>query len=108
MDKKKEDKTPSIYKEMDLPRKEVEDTLPMEEKSYEGALPQQPIPKKEEDYLNLNPSQSPQTQTPYSQPLMFGDEGKENLVADLLKVDWERVEHIIRGHKPQVDDKGNE
>lgn len=106
--KKEENKTPDIYKEMDLPRKEVEDTLPLEQKSYEETLPKQPIPKKEEDYLNLNPPQSPQTQTPYSQPLMFGDEGKENLVADLLKVDWERVEHIIRGHKPQVDDKGNE
>lgn len=106
--KKEESKTPNIYKEMDLPQKEVEDTLPIEQPSYEESLPKQLPPKKGEDYLNLNPPQSPQAQTPYSQPLMFGDEGKENLVADLLKVDWERVEHIIRGHKPQVDDKGNE
>ncbi|KKM88840.1 hypothetical protein LCGC14_1254740, partial [marine sediment metagenome] len=84
-----------IEKEMSTPYNEVMETLPMEEKSYEEALP----PQKEEDYLDVDTSQQ-QTPKTYSQPLMFGDEAKENLIADLLKVDWERVEHIIRGHKP--------
>ena len=100
MNKKKE---VSIYDEMNLPLDELKKTLPMEEKSYEEALP----PQKEEDYLDVDTSQQ-QTPKNYSQPLMFGDEAKENLIADLLKVDWERVEHIIRGHKPQIDDEGNE
>ena len=92
-----------IEKEMSTPYNEVMETLPMEEKSYEEALP----PQKEEDYLDVDTSQQ-QTPKTYSQPLMFGDEAKENLIADLLKVDWERVEHIIRGHKPKIDDEGNE
>ena len=40
--KNKENKTPNIYTEMNLPRQEVEDTLPMEEKSYEESLPKLP------------------------------------------------------------------
>ena len=100
--KKEQKKEVSIYDEMDLPKKEVESTLPIEQQSYEEAVPKQPIQKPKEDYLDIDPSQSQQTQKNFSQPLMFGDEAKENLIADLLKVDWERVEHIIRGHKPQI------
>ena len=99
----------SIYEEMETPLEEVKKTLPLEESSYEEGLPKQPTQKpNEEDYLDMDNSQSQQTPKNYSQPLMFGDETKENLVADLLKVDWERVEHIIRGHKPKIDDEGNE
>lgn len=89
------------YDEMDLPMNEVEETLPFEE------LPKKEK-KKESDYLNEIPKSKVDYPQHPSQPLMFGGEEKENLIIDLLKVDWERVEHIIRGHKPQVDDEGNE
>ena len=103
--KEKEIKPQSIYDEMDFPKEEVKQTLPLEEPSYEGAIPDQQPPKPEKDYLDDFPSQQQPNKKEYSQPLMFGDEAKENLIADLLKVDWERVEHIIRGHKPKVDEK---
>ncbi|KKN67323.1 hypothetical protein LCGC14_0461870 [marine sediment metagenome] len=106
--KEKEIKPQSIYDEMKFPAEEVAKTLPLEEPSYEGAIPDQPPLKPEKDYLDDFPSQQQQPKKEYSQPLMFGDEAKENLIADLLKVDWERVEHIIRGHKPKVGDDGSE
>lgn len=102
--KNEEIKPPNIYEEMDFSREEVERTLPMEEPSYEKAIPDQPQ-KPEEDYLDDFPSPIQPHQKEHSQPLMFSGEEKENLIADLLKVDWERVEHIIRGHKPKVDPK---
>lgn len=109
MAKKKEGevKPKGIYEEMDFPAEEVRQTLPIEEPSYEEAISDQPPPKQEKDYLEEFPSQT-QPQKQYSQPLMFSGEEKENLIADLLKVDWERVEHIIRGHKPKIDKDGNE
>jgi len=102
----------SVYDEMKFSRKEVEETLPIEEKSYEENLPEgnQPerIQPKKNDYLdNIQSPQQNQSKNP-SQPMMFNDEGKDNLIENLLKVDWERIEHIIRGHKPKVDKEGNE
>jgi len=105
-------KQQSVYDEMKLSRKEVEETLPLEEKSYEENLPEgnqlegnQPNKK---DYLDsFQPQQQNQSRN-FSQPMMFNEEGKENLIENLLKVDWERIEHIIRGHKPKVDKDGNE
>ena len=99
----KETKPPSIYEEMDFPKEEVKRTLPLEEPSYEEATPNQQPKEPEKDYLDEFPSQTQQPKKEYSQPLMFSGEEKENLIVDLLKVDWERVEHIIRGHKPKVD-----
>lgn len=92
--------------EMRLPAREVEETLPFERVAQ--SPPEEPEEYQEvEDYLeDYVPQQK--TNRHFSQPLMFSDEGKENLISDLLKVDWERVEHIIRGHKPKVDDEGNE
>jgi len=95
----------SIYNEMDMPKQELEETLPIEEKAFEEALPEQ---AEKPDYLDQGPTQQTPNQTNYSQPLMFNDEGKENLIENLLKVDWERIEHIIRGHKPKIDPDGNE
>lgn len=111
MPKKKKEKQISPYQEMDLPKKEVKETLPFEDFNPDENIPKKPIEQDKEpvkDYLDEFPSQQPTGQKQYSQPLMFSDEGKENLIVDLLKVDWERVEHIIRGHKPKVDEEGNE
>lgn len=89
------------YQEMNLPEKESKEGL-------------EDYPKKEQeeqekkDYLDEFPSQQPQGKQQYSQPLMFQNEGKENLIVDLLRVDWQRIEHIIRGHKPKTDESGNE
>ena len=106
--KNKEKKEVSVYDEAEFSRKEVEATLPLEEKSFEEELPEQPEQPKE-DYLDEQPNQQQQqNQKQFSQPMMFNEEGKENLIENLLKVDWVRIEHIVRGHKPKVDDKGNE
>ena len=88
-------------------RQEVEETLPIEEKAYEEELTEreQPQPK---DYLDDFQPQQQGNQKRFSEPMMFNEEGKENLIENLLKVDWERIEHIIRGHKPKVDKEGNE
>ena len=107
--KKEEEKSQGIYEEMEFPAEEVRQTLPLEQPSFEESLPDQSSPKPEKDYLDDFPSQQPPQGKQYSQPLMFSGEEKENLIVDLLKVDWERVEHIIRGHKPKVDkDTGDE
>ncbi len=105
-EKETQPKKISPYEEMDFVKKEIEETLPIEEKSYEEAIPKGSTQQK--DYLDDVPAQQPQPQRQFSQPLMFNDEGRENLIENLLKVDWERIEHIIRGHKPKVDDEGNE
>jgi len=97
-------KQQSVYEEMDFPKKEVEETLPIEEKAYEEELPNQ----EKRDYLDDLPNQQQSNQKNFSQPMMFNEEGKENLIENLLKVDWERIEHIIRGHRPKVDNEGNE
>jgi len=102
--KNKEKKEVNIYDEMEFPRQEVENTLPIEEKAYEEELPNQ---EEKKDYLDDLPNRQ-QGQKQFSQPMMFNDEGKENLIENLLKVDWERIEHIIRGHRPKVDKDGNE
>lgn len=109
MPKKKQTKNISVYEEMNTPQREVEETLPYSYIKEEGKeeTPQRPIQKEETDYLDEIP-QMQRVDRPQSQPLMFSGEAKENLIADLLKVDWERIEHIIRGHKPKVDDEGNE
>lgn len=99
--KKKEVINP--YKEMDFSKKELEETLPFDEP--EEQVETQPEKK---DYLEeFNPQQNNQ-QKQFSQPLMFQNEEKENLIKELLRVDWERIEHIIRGHKPMTDSEGNE
>ena len=96
---------PSVKDEMEFSRKEVEDTLP-----YENIQTEEPQQNNQsnQDYLDNIPQYSNNTPANQSQPLMFQGEGKENLIIDLLKVDWERIEHIIRGHKPKVDKEGNE
>lgn len=105
MPKEKQPKKQSVYEEMDFSRQEVDETLPIEEKAYEEELPNQ----EKKDYLDESPAQQQtQGQKPFSQPMMFSEEGKENLIENLLKVDWERIEHIVRGHKPKVDSEGNE
>lgn len=101
--KKEENIKPiSPYEEMNSVREELEETLPIEPVG-EGI----PEEKEDPDYLDeVNPkSQAPTNQ---SQPLMFSDERTDNLVMWQLRVDWERVEHIVRGHKPMVDKEGNE
>lgn len=93
------------YREMSLPQDEIESTLPYEEVSQVLQPSQQQATKK--DYLDdFTPVQN--TNRNFSQPLMFNDEKDDNLIRNLLRVDWERVEHIIRGHKPKVDAEGNE
>lgn len=90
-----------IYDEMDMAEQELSDTLPIED-------PREIKESKERDYLeDYNPQQQTQN-NPYSQPVMFNNEQDGNLIKNLLSVDWERVEHIVRGHKPKIDDKGNE
>jgi hypothetical protein len=105
MPKKKSLNKLDPYSELDLSKKEIEETLPIEESSDD--LPEE-TGKKQVDYLDEFQSQQPSSQKQYSQPLMFRDEKDENLIKDLLRIDWERVEHIIRGHRPKVDDEGNE
>lgn len=94
------------YKEMDLPQKEIEETLPFEDFAPDDDDDEQEEPRKQEirDYLDNYQDNLNQLPRQQSQPLMFNDEGKENLIKDLLKVDWERIEHIIRGHKPKKDE----
>jgi hypothetical protein len=99
-----EKKEVNVYDEMKSPLEEVRQTLPIEEKAFEEELP---TPEKR-DYLDDLPNQQQKNQKQFSQPMMFNEEGKENLIENLLKVDWERIEHIIRGHRPKVDDEGNE
>jgi len=99
-----EKKEVNVYDEMKSPLEEVRQTLPIEEKAFEEELP---TPEKR-DYLDDLPNQQKDNQKQFSQPMMFDGEGKENLIENLLKVDWERIEHIIRGHRPKVDDEGNE
>jgi len=106
MPKEKQQKPITPAEEMEFSKKELEATLPIEEKAYEEELPEaQP----KEDYLDELPNQQqPQDKKQFSQPMMFNEEGKENLIENLLKVDWVRIEHIVRGHKPKVDKDGNE
>jgi hypothetical protein len=69
------------------------------------------IPKsnKEEKKDYLDDFEEDISQQNRSQPVMFNDEFRtENLVMWQLRVDWDRIEHIIRGHKPKIDEKGNE
>ena len=86
---KKEKKPISPYEEMDIHVKEVNELFGKVAQDYT-----KDIPKKEQlqekDYLDDYDSEPTQNKN-YSQPLMFNNEGKENLIADLLKVDWERV-----------------
>lgn len=105
MVKKKEQK--NVYEEMQESYDEVDNSIPFDApQKYEQEIQESITPQK--DYLDeFNPSQNNQ-QRKYSQPLMFNDEKDENLIKTLLRVDWERVEHIIRGHKPKVDNEGNE
>jgi len=91
--------------EMQFSADEVVETLPLEEKAYEENLPESQPPR---DYLDDLPNQQQQNQQQHSQPMMFNEEGKDNLIENLLKVDWERIEHIVRGHRPKVDKDGNE
>jgi len=96
------------YKEMDDVKKELEETLPFDkiDESQEQEEPERTEVKK--DYLD-DYSQTQNNQKSLNQPLMFNDDGgKDNLIINLLKVDWERIEHIVRGHKPMIDNKGNE
>lgn len=102
---KKEVNKVNPYSEMDFPAQELSETLPIEEIEEPMETPS----TEKKDYLDEFPSQQSQQQNKnFSQPLMFNDENKENLIMNLLKVDWERIEHIIRGHKPRVDQEGNE
>ena len=88
-----------IYDEMDVAEKEINETLPVEASEEK---------EEKEDYLNqYSPQQETQNKS-WSQPVMFNNEQDGNLIKNLLTVDWERVEHIVRGHKPKVDSKGNE
>lgn len=97
MKRKQKEVTPE--EEMETPLRELKDTLPFDE----------PQEQEGRDYLDeFNPQQSQQQNRTPSQPLMFNNERDENLIMNLLKVDWERIEHIIRGHKPKVDKDGNE
>jgi len=91
------------YDEMDFPEKELNETLKLDSKKEVKEEP-----KQEKDYLDEFTPDTNNSQKQFSQPLMFNDEGKDNLILNLLKVDWERIEHIIRGHKPRVDKEGNE
>jgi len=99
MKKNKESFSP--YKEMDIPKREIEETLPFE--NVENS-------DEKRDYLEEfdQADQQVNQSKNYSQPLMFTDERTDNLVMWQLRVDWERVEHIIRGHKPMVDPKTGE
>lgn len=93
------------YKEMQSVAEEVEQTLPYDEP--QESEQQEPTQVKR-DYLDDFNPQPTQQQKQFSQPLMFQDEGKENLIKELLRVDWERIEHIVRGHKPMTNEKGDE
>ena len=86
-----------LNKEMSEPRSEIEETLPIEQ-SPETSEPK----KEEEDYLDYQDKKT-MSQPQYSQPVMFNNEREDNLIKDLLNVDWERIEHIIRGHVPKTD-----
>lgn len=99
MPKKKSNQV-NPYDEMNFPAEEVEQTLPSSYIKQEEPIEPEP---QEKDYLDDFPQQTQKQSRIQSQPLMFSDEGKDNLVINLLKVDWERIEHIIRGHKPKVD-----
>jgi len=91
------------YKEMDAPLKEVEETLPIDETLKENVEE----PKEKYNYLDQMDSEN-NTVPNFSQPVMFNNEKDGNLIKDLLTVNWERIEHIVRGHKPMSDKKGNE
>lgn len=107
MPKDKEPKKISPYEEMESARREVEETLPIEQDAYEDSIPEGKPKQNQRDYLeDYTPQQN--NNRNFSQPLMFNEEGKDNLIADLLKVDWIRIEHIIRGHKPKIDLKSGE
>jgi len=105
MDKQKESK--NVYEEMQESYDEVDSSIPFDApQKHEQEIKESIEPEK--DYLDeFNPQQN-NSQRKFSQPLMFNDEKDENLIKNLLRVDWERVEHIIRGHKPRIDDEGNE
>jgi hypothetical protein len=100
---KKESNQVNPYDEMDFPEQELNETLKLDSKKEVKEEP-----KQEKDYLDDFTPENNNQQKQFSQPLMFNDEGKDNLILNLLKVDWERIEHIIRGHKPRVDTEGNE
>lgn len=100
---KKESNQVNPYDEMDFPEQELNETLKLDSKKQ---IKEEP--KQEKDYLDDFTPETNGSQKQFSQPLMFNDDGKDNLVLNLLKVDWERIEHIIRGHKPKIDEDGNE
>ncbi len=105
MVKKKKETKPkqqSVYEEMEFPMEELKQTLPIEEPQPESEISEQ-----EQDYLD-SPSPTDTQNKNFSQPLMFSEDKTDNLVMWQLRVDWERIEHIIRGHKPKVDEEGNE
>lgn len=108
MVKKKEKKMITPEEEMRFSAQEVAETLPTKYIKEEPSKETSPSQKEESDYLMDYQPQGQNIPKDHSQPLMFNDEGKENLIVDLLKVDWERVEHIIRGHKPKVSPDGTE
>ena len=104
-------KQPKInpYKEVESAQNEMGEIIDQINQDEE---PEQEMETQEQkkDYLDeFTPQTSQPSNKHYSQPLMFsGEEKDENLVKSLMRVDWERIEHIIRGHKPKVDDEGNE
>jgi len=91
MSKSKQPKQITPAEEMKFSEQELVETLPIEEKAYEKDLPESQ-PKR--DYLDDLPNQQQQDQKQFSQPMMFNEEGKDNLIENLLKVDWVRIEHI--------------
>jgi len=98
----KEDIGNNIAEEMQLPEKELGKTLPIKK----GELPKE---EDKPDYLNDFDSKNSEYQQPNSAPVMFGDDTKDtNIIFWQLRVDWDRIEHVLRGHKPKVDAKGNE
>lgn len=97
------------YEELDLSEKELEETLPIDSPEKGSEAVQEERKEVKKDYLDeFAPSPATQNRN-FSQPTMFtGEEKDANLIQNLLRVDWERVEHIVRGHKPKVDKEGNE
>ncbi len=91
------------YEEMNEPYKEVMETLPDRD-----IVLKEPSEEVKEDYLDKYSGEEDSQNNNYSQPVMFDERKDENLIKDLLNVNWERIEHILRGHKPKVDEKGNE
>ena len=107
---KKREKVTEVdpYSEMESVQDEINDTLKITDRPK--IEKQEPVQVQEQpnDYLDEFTPQQNNVQRQHSQPLMFNEEKDENLIKSLLRVDWERIEHIIRGHKPKIDEEGNE